>query len=771
MKFIKFRKKKMQYFLLGIIFTIAVTLCSVCTIFTIVANTFANQYYKGDKTPDSTYVTISESSYNKALEWATSQGDRIRNLSKREIFSISNNIRVNKKLLDLTYSYAIPIKSAKELSWKVDVLSGDIKSTSPKKNEIWVPKTLADTKGIKLGDEIVIKNPQGENVALKVTALITDSNQPSTSVGISYFYISSDDISSLNGVLKAYITTFNAEEGGKKSTEDIIKYINMPLDGFMINKETFKSSTTTTPILIGGIGLIAGILLTVALLIILRANLSSNILKEYKSIGIYKSIGMSSRKIGDLYFATYGTVSIVSSFIGILLSIPISNYMCNIIFEYIGKYSFDLTSLVTIVVIFIVFNLLVFMNLELVLRRIIKIKPVVAINIGVTSSTSKFKKSLIKNNSSSLAMAINDIFKYKKSNFITLLIFALSFYISILFVNMYNSGAAMDKNSHTWFGIPKSDMVITASVNKKDTLKQVTKYIAEKKYAKKTYLWDMYSGSSNISVDNKKYKVDLQYFNMSTYNEYNEDDYSITKGRNPREVNEISLNTKVMKPNNLAIGDYMELVVEGQRRDFLITGNYDSMMSDGQNLRILTSGVNGHGGNVAFINLTNTKDFEKVKKDLEEKFDYITVERTYPLINDSVVQIKSIMVAVVTIILIGMVAFSIINVISTVISINADNRKNYGIMKSQGFSSSYIRNRCLYRMMILSFMGAVIGLVTNLLSSRSLMRVMLGGVNGYIFTALGTCIIVTVLLVVTAISTILCCRSIKNISTVELIVD
>jgi|GEM_PF-54531 len=584
MKFIKFRKKKKQYFLLGLIFLITITLFSVCTIFTLVANTFATQYYKGDKTPDVTYVTISKTSYNKALEWGSAQGDKVRNLSKREIFSVSNNIRVNKKLLDLSYSFAIPIKNVQELNWKVDMLSGDIKSKAPKKDEIWVPKILADTKDIKIGDEISIKNSKGKNVTLKVTALITDSNQPSATVGITYFYVSNEDISSLSGVVNAYITTFNAEEGGTKSTDAIINYINMPLDGFVISKDILKLATTSTPIMIGGIGLVAGILLIISLMLILRANLGNNILKEYKSIGIYKSIGMSSKKIRGLYLASYGTVSIVSSLIGILLSIPISNYMCNIIFKYIGIYSFDLISLKTIIVIFIVFNLFVFMNLKLVLRRINKINPVMAINMGLTSSKSTFKKSLIKYNSSAPAMAINDIFKYKKSNFITLLIFALSFYISILFVNMQNSVATINNNSHKWFGIPKSDLVITASINTEDSLKQVLKYIENKEYAKKSYLWDIYSGNSKISIDNQKYKVDLQTFNMTTYNKYNENDFSITNGRNPRELNEISLNRKVMKANNLAIGDYMELIVNGVNREFLITGDYDSMMSEGQNL-------------------------------------------------------------------------------------------------------------------------------------------------------------------------------------------
>lgn len=55
-------------------------------------------------------------------------------------------------------------------------------------------------------------------------------------------------------------------------------------------------------------------------------------------------------------------------------------------------------------------------------------------------------------------MAVNDIFKYKKSNFITLIILTLAIYISILFLSLYNSLNTLDNNLYKIFGVAKSDV-------------------------------------------------------------------------------------------------------------------------------------------------------------------------------------------------------------------------------------------------------------------------------------------------------------------------
>ena len=234
-------------------------------------------------------------------------------------------------------------------------------------------------------------------------------------------------------------------------------------------------------------------------------------MKEYKSIGIYKSMGFSSKEIQGIYLKSYGLVVIISSLLGCLISIPISTYICRIIFKYLGKYSFDFNSFLILIGIFLLFNFIILGGIKLTLMRINKIKPVEAINIGLKSSKEKFKKSIIKDNSSSIAMAINDIFKYKKQNLVMLIIFILVFYISISFTNIYNSVDKIDDNFSNWFGTPRSDMVITAAMDEKNTVKGIKEYLETSDLIESQNSWDYYSNRL-ISIDNTKYEVDTSTF-------------------------------------------------------------------------------------------------------------------------------------------------------------------------------------------------------------------------------------------------------------------
>ena len=143
-------------------------------------------------------------------------------------------------------------------------------------------------------------------------------------------------------------------------------------------------------------------------------------------------------------------------------------------------------------------------------------------------------------------------------------------------------------------------------------------------------------------------------------------------------------------------------------------------------------------GNVLFVKLKDKKDFESIRTDILNKFDGVSVDKVAPMLEDAVSQVKDIMLPVVMLLLIGVGAFSITIVISMVVSNNLDNRKNFGIMKSLGFSNSYIRRRILTRIMILALIGNIVGLILNLMGGRELFKGAVQGIDGYMFTLAGT---------------------------------
>ncbi|GAA0706434.1 hypothetical protein GCM10008904_15010 [Paraclostridium ghonii] len=765
----KLKSKKAQYSLLGVIFTIAISLICISTVIIGVSKTFALNYYMGDSTPDIQVITLNDSVVNKTDSWFKSKGEKVRNYKKSDMFSVSTNLSFNNKENDTLMSYVVPMKSIEDLSNKMEIVEGDKTQKSPRKGEIWISATTANLNNIKVGDKAKIVDNKGKAHEYKVSAIINDSNQASTSVGILYVYVNEYERDALSALPQAKMITMNCDGDSSKVSQELVDYyINEPIGGFVLDKSLYIISAMTATSLLGGLSLMAAIVLVIVLILILKVNIKNNILKEYKSIGIYKCMGYSSKKIRSIYLYSYGVVSIISSLIGLLIAIPLVSYICNIAFKNLGEYKFDLMSLAIMITVLIIFNLIVYITLFMSLKCINKIKPIEAINIGLTSSKEKLKKSLIKNNSSSLCMAINDIFKYKKNNFIILIIFVLVFYMSTLFLNISYTMLNLDSELYKIFGTANSDMVISAPSDIEDSIKEIKEYIDKDDRVENYYLWDVVA-KTKVGIDSKKYDVIGGMVAATVYNEFNEKDFSILKGMNPRNNKEVSVSLDIMKRNNLKIGDYITLNVEGKSKEFLIVGTYKSMMNGGQSVRLTNDALAGESnGNIAFIKLKNIDDYENLKKDIDSKFDSIIIDKVYEALKDAASQVVETSVPISIILLVGVLIFGIVNIVNILITNNLDNRKNYGIMKSLGFTSQYIKRRNNYRIMILAVLGALIGVGITRFTSSQLLEIALG-FNIFDFNTSMTLGLVGITFVLIILTMYICNKSINKISTVDLI--
>lgn len=764
----KIKKKKIQYFLLGIIFTVAIALICVSTVVTVVSQTFAQNYYKGDDTQDIQVVTVSNSVIEKTNNWYDEMGEKVRNYKEYNMYSVSTNLSFNGKANKTLMSYVIPIDNVKNLSNKVEIVEGDKSEIAPQEGEIWISSTTANLRNVNVGDKAKIVDGNGKTIEYKVSAIVNDSNQSSTAMGVLYVYVNEEERNNLKALPTAQMITMNCEGDSSELSNDLMKYINEPLGGVIVDKSSYILAAMTSASLIGSLGLMSAIIVVIVLILILRSNIKNNVLKEYKSIGIYKSIGYSSKKIRGIYLKSYELVSIISSLVGIGISIPIIKYLCNIVFKNLGVYSFDLSSLGILIGVFLIFNLLIYINVYMVLRCVEKIKPVEAINIGLTSSKKKIKKSLIKNNSSSICMAINDIYKYKKNNCITLVMFILVFYLSTLFLNIANSMLTLDDNLYKIFGTANGDLVIVAPSDIDNSIEEIKEYLDRDNRVKDYYLWDVI-GQNKVGIDINKYDIEGGSLIATVYNEFNEEDFSILEGFNPRNNKEVTLSINIMKKNNLSIGDYIELNIEGESREFLIVGSFSSMMSNGQTLRLTRDALTGESsGNVAFVKLKNLNDYKELKKSIESKFDGITIDKIYSPLRDTASQVVETVVPISVILLVGILIFGVINIVNILITNNLDNRKNYGVMKSLGFTSKYIKRRSNYRIGILAILGALIGVSLTTFTSKNLIKLSLG-FDVFKYNLNGTLILVVITFILIIITMHVCNKSINKISTVELI--
>lgn len=91
------------------------------------------------------------------------------------MYSISTNVKFDGKSNTSLMSHIIPVKSIDDLSNRVEIIEGDKNQKSPKKGEVWIPSTLADSKDLDIGKNIEIIDFKGKKINFKIAAIVNDS--------------------------------------------------------------------------------------------------------------------------------------------------------------------------------------------------------------------------------------------------------------------------------------------------------------------------------------------------------------------------------------------------------------------------------------------------------------------------------------------------------------------------------------------------------------------------------------------------------------------
>ncbi|MBE6048537.1 MAG: ABC transporter permease [Clostridium sp.] len=765
MAFSKVRNKKLQFTLMAIILFLTSLILSSCLSITVKVSDYVKKYYNSEHA--GFVFSYDENQTNKIIDFLE---DRDVSQSKSNIYSINKNIFLENSNLDISLGYIVPIKSVDESPWSIVQVEGE-KKDAPGKGEIWVQKILAQSENISLGDTIKIKSGD-KYKEFKVTACVNDALEPSSIMGLNNFFISNEDSENINECNKLNLISFDTDEKADKLVDDIKENLEGSLLGTYILSSAIGNVATLTSSVLGGIGVIASILIFAVAIVVIRFILWNSILKEYRSIGIYKSLGFSSRKISGIYIQAYGIIGIVAIILGSFASYNIAMKFMKDVVKYIGNYSEEKASFNVILITILAMSVVYIWNLYFCLRRIKNIKPIEALTIGVTVSSKKFKPSLIKNTINPFLLAVNDIFKYKKQNMMIVLIFTFVSFLSLFFINVDNSVASIDKNVPTWFGNMIGELNIS-NFNKDIDYKEVINYCKDDDRVD-SVRFGSYGEKEIIKVDRDKYGInqeEIVYYVYNNYAESNNFNCPVLEGRNPESSDEVCLSTKMMKDANLKVGDSINLSVDGEDKEFLITGKYSSIYNNGYSLRVYMDLFTDEQIDKLDINvLINFKDKSEIddfSKEVEDKYDFLSVKKVPTDIENGLSDL-SIVSPIVKLILSAIIFFSLLNIINIIIINNMDNRKRYGIMKALGFSSSSIIKCIAYRIAIVSLTGISLGYVIHHYLSAIIFRNVVMGIDGLIASSSLDCITVFVIYALILLVTIISTISIRKISTIEL---
>lgn len=768
----KIKQKKLQLILIAIILMVSSSIFALSMSFTSTVSKYTNEYYGGENIKDIVVQTYNDDVISKVENFIKEKETNEIDVRKTKGLTVDRQVFLEDENLDLGMASLIIYEGMKSHPWDVVVTEGE-KAMTPSKGTIWVSNLLADSKNLKIGDKIKIKDGD-EYKYLTISALVNDSLIPSSVMGYNNLYVNSNDYGYFNEFIKSQYIGYDSSKEGNDATSELISYIGGSIDGVIYDKWITIFAANAGGQITSAVGLSTAILIFIVSIVIIRFVLWNNILKEYKSIGVYKSLGFTSKQIRNIYLKGFGIVGIIAITAGSFFSIWFINYLVKISIKYIGIYEGGINNFNFIFLTIILMSFVLISNIYLLLRRINKIKPVEAFRIGVTSSKEKFKKSIIKDASSPMSMAINDIFKYKKQNLIIVTVLSLVIYLSVFLVSAKYSMINMKDNAWNMFGLLQGDVTLDFPSGEASYDKALKEIKSDPRVL----------GVRECSFDVGK----VAYLDVSRYNiknaqviTYLYDNYdnnygfnvSIKEGRNPKNKNEIALSEQILKDANLDIGDYIDIKILGEERSLLITGKYIGMMSNNYNMRmtldVVPKEIRNNLNNLNInITLKDKNDYEVFKNEYKDKYKVCSIDTCPSLIATTSKSVIEIVIPVTTIILLGILLFSILNIVNLIIINNNDNRRNNAIIKSLGFSNAYILKRTLYRIMLLTGISSLVGFILNATTSRSIFKFAMMGIDGLMISNSKVISTIVFIEILTIGATIISMFSMRKISTVEL---
>ncbi|MFS1514466.1 ABC transporter permease [Chengkuizengella sp. SCS-71B] len=613
------------------------------------------------------------------------------------------------------------------------IFADGMKSNTPSEGTIWIPTSLAYSKNISIGDPMGFKTETGV-LYLKVTAIVADVpfSQPFTIT--SRIWMNPND--------------YNQYIGNMRGTDKFmmgLRYDNVSNQSFHWNQfehalgspflETSQDFESISSFYLIINQLISFIMIFLAIVMILAAlytigyTISDAILSNVKTIGIIKSMGISSDHLVRVYVIQYALLTVISVLPGIISSFYFSKVIIRMSLSYLEtkesllniNFSKDaffigimLISLVTLVSLFFAL-------------KAKSIQPAQAIRYGMTEKEN-MKRSKKLNASKNrmigfellpvaFVIGIRRIFQNIRGSILMITITAFTTSVLVFGCIFLFSIASIHKTIPLW-GYDNSDInieILDTSVLPVSALKQ--DLLNDNRIKNVNNIGNLYGIISETENKNNVTVKDTGVYIMTTDGKFDDIGFANILGENPKGDHEISIGINVSKKLNKSVGDTIDLYIQNYKGTYTITGIYQAIANLSNSARMTSDAMNklnlnGEMENPLFLfNVLQGVSPDLMVSELTEKYgDAIFIATQETLINETFSQAVSILILPLSIM--GLL-FLIVAFIITY-NINSMNIKKeskvYGIYKSIGMSSRQIRYSIATGSLFLAGAGVIIGI-------------------------------------------------------------
>ncbi len=674
-------------------------------------------------------ITLGEAELTDMVKSALDDNNAVLRWRADERTAVNGNVEINGSKTDTIIRLA---KITDELRVFNEAENGFEENLSPKRGDVYISYSTAKISSFKKGTEIIIPTSSGDEV-FTVAGFTEDPVFGSFSTGAMQLFIPAEDYDRISaGKTDPPDAPFRFMEKvymlhvfGDRSISENELAAELNSSCGIIDKSmlyTTKSDLRDAVTIYSDIGTkLLGVfvfLLTMAVIITIHNSITTSIEMDYADLGVLKSQGFTTVQIQLAYILQYAAALLIGAAAGILVSIPLTSALSRLFMVMTGILTCGRAAVGSCLLIALAIAAVCSVFIVISAARVGRISPVKALSGGREDvyfsgrlNVKIRKKPLIF--FIALRQLTSGIRKYIGSCIITALLVFFMISITVMAGGMsyeafFGNLNTISISMMTFDNFETSDM---------DALKEDIKKEYDSADAFFITHYDVQAEDNIYSIavtDN----VGLQ---AKIYN-----------GRSPVYSNEIAITEIIAGETGRGIGDSLTVHTDFGTEDYIITGFYQTTSEFGRTFIMDYAAAEKLGIPVqnGFISMDgcSEEDINAMLAMLEDKFGDKLIAEKYEMsasMNGMASTLETLLdIVVISVFSVSCVfAFLVVNMLCRKALLFE--KRDIGIYKANGFSSSALRTQFSVRFLIIAIVGSIAGTLLSVFFTRPLFSAIL----------------------------------------------
>ena len=560
--------------------------------------------------------------------------------------------------------------------------------------ECYLPYSLMEGAGLQEGDRITVTIGDTSR-AFTVAGEMMDAVMGGEFISMKRILMSTEDYdilrdAALDAGMEEYI--FYMIDMGDEQTFVNEFYASGIVTLTSFNRDTL-GMTYVMDMIIAVIFVVVSIVLIIIALVVLRFTVSFTMEQEYREIGILKALGIRNGSIRLLYLSKHIVLTLAGSAAGMGVGLLLENVMMagasrRIMLEESDSILLQIFPVLAVLAVVLLFGCIC-------TGRVNRISPVTAMRAGAEGESFSRSSPITLGGTGAMPlpffMALNDILSEVKKFTMMILIFTLG----ILMINIPLSAVST---------LRSDEMILLMNMAKCDgaMIREDPALISQTKKELEQELDDIEAKLMDGGIGARAFREVLFRYTLSFEDNMASSiavqglhtdtaEYLYFSGAAPELANEIAVTSLVAEKLGAHIGDTVNIMIDGENREFMITALYESLTNMGEGVRFSENAVLDYteksgamGIQFALEEDTDAGETEQKLAEIRELFPEYEVMSCEEFADDTI-GVSGILDSVSRVILAIVLAVNALIAVLMVRSFISRERSDIALLKSMGF--------------------------------------------------------------------------------------